>query len=188
MKEESMSSTAMKARPVTHAALTRTRLATPLGDIVLAASDDGLAIVEFACREGVDGDAGARPDPPSRASLHLATAMHELGEYFSGERREFSVRLAPRGSAFDHLVWAALRAIPHGTTISYGALARSLGRPGAARAVGHANGRNPLAIIVPCHRVIASDGTLGGYAGGLALKRALLEIEAPEGPAISRCS
>lgn len=108
----------------------------------------------------------------------LALAARQLDEYFAGERREFDLPLAPRGTGFQERVWRALLAIPFGVTRSYGELARTIGRPSASRAVGAANGKNPIAIIVPCHRVIGANGTLTGYGGGLPIKRWLLEHEA----------
>jgi methylated-DNA-[protein]-cysteine S-methyltransferase len=107
----------------------------------------------------------------------LAMARTQLEDYFAGRRREFDLPLDPGGTAFQHRVWAALRDIPYATTHSYGQVAEAIGRRGAARAVGMANGRNPLSIIVPCHRVIGSNGKLIGYAGGQANKRALLDLE-----------
>lgn len=101
----------------------------------------------------------------------------QLGEFFAGERREFELPLDPRGSAFQKCVWAELVRIPFGETISYGELARRIGNPAASRAVGRANATNPIALIVPCHRVIGSNGTLTGYAGGLELKEKLLAWE-----------
>jgi methylated-DNA-[protein]-cysteine S-methyltransferase len=112
----------------------------------------------------------------------LALAAAQLAEYFAGARRDFSVPLAPRGTGFQRLVWAELVKIPFGETRSYGELARALDRPSASRAVGAANGRNPLSILVPCHRVIAGSGALTGYAGGLDAKRWLLEHEARQLP------
>jgi methylated-DNA-[protein]-cysteine S-methyltransferase len=122
-------------------------------------------------------------DAPARGDEVGAALARELAEYFAGERREFTVPLLPEGTRFQREVWDALRRIPCGETRSYGQLARELGRPGAARAVGQANGRNPLPILIPCHRVLASDGGIGGYLGdwsegrGIALKRWLLELE-----------
>jgi methylated-DNA-[protein]-cysteine S-methyltransferase len=107
----------------------------------------------------------------------LAQAERELAEYFAGRRTEFSLRLAPRGTDFQRAVWKALERIPFGATRSYADIARAVGRPEAVRAVGAANGRNPISIVVPCHRVIGSDGSLTGYAGGLPMKRWLLEHE-----------
>jgi methylated-DNA-[protein]-cysteine S-methyltransferase len=112
-----------------------------------------------------------------------AAARREVQAYLAGERREFTVRVAGRGTPFQERVWAALRAIPRGQAISYGELAARVGRPGAARAVGAANGRNPVCLLVPCHRVIAANGRLHGYAFGEATKRWLLELEGvPAGP------
>lgn len=110
--------------------------------------------------------------------LIFQRAQQQLQEYFDGQRRSFELALATvDGTAFQQEVWHALRSIPYGQTCSYGALAQKIGRPKAVRALGAANGRNPLSIIVPCHRVIASNGDLQGYAGGLARKLKLLEIE-----------
>lgn len=108
----------------------------------------------------------------------LADVQHQVTQYANGKRREFDFELAPDGPDFNKLVWQALIDIPFGTTTSYGAIARKIGHPGSARAVGAANGANPIALIVPCHRVIGSDGSLTGYGGGLPLKRKLLEHEA----------
>jgi methylated-DNA-[protein]-cysteine S-methyltransferase len=112
-----------------------------------------------------------------RNAAPFADAVRELEEYFAGERRRFSVPLAPHGTPFQLSVWQALSAIPYGETLSYGELARRLGHPARARAVGLANGANPLPIIVPCHRVIGADGSLTGFGGGLPVKRALLALE-----------
>ncbi len=101
----------------------------------------------------------------------------QLDEYFAGDRREFDLPLVPLGSEFQRRVWDGLLEIPYGETISYGELAREIGRPAAARAVGMANGQNPISIVIPCHRVIGADGALTGYAGGVERKRLLLEHE-----------
>jgi methylated-DNA-[protein]-cysteine S-methyltransferase len=120
----------------------------------------------------------AIPDPG-----RCAAARREVQAYLAGERRDFTVRVGARGTPFQERVWAALQAIPRGETVSYGELAARVGRPGAARAVGGANGRNPVCLLVPCHRVIAADGGLHGYAFGAATKRWLLELEGgPAGP------
>lgn len=111
----------------------------------------------------------------SRTSF--ADAKAQLREYFAGARAAFDLTLVMRGTPFERRVWRALSDIPYGTTLSYGELARRIGEPSAARAVGLANGRNPISIIVPCHRVIGADGTLTGYGGGLERKRLLLELE-----------
>jgi methylated-DNA-[protein]-cysteine S-methyltransferase len=133
----------------------------------LAATDLGLFELSF-------GEAG-----PARDDDHpvLQETIRQLTEYFLGERREFSVPLDLHGTPFQLRVWNALLAIPYGETRSYADLARAVGSPKGVRAVGRANGVNPVAIIVPCHRVIASDGTLCGYGGGLEIKRKLLELE-----------
>jgi methylated-DNA-[protein]-cysteine S-methyltransferase len=106
-----------------------------------------------------------------------AGLRRQLAEYFAGTRREFDLRLAPEGTPFERSVWEELRRIPFGETRSYGEIAQAIGRPGAARAVGRANGANPIPIVVPCHRVLPSTGKLGNYAGGPERKRALLELE-----------
>jgi methylated-DNA-[protein]-cysteine S-methyltransferase len=116
-----------------------------------------------------------------RRTLLLERVAEQLAQYFAGERREFDLPLAPRGSGFQERVWRALLAIPFNETRSYGELARAIGRPSASRAVGSANSRNPISIIVPCHRVIASNGELTGYAGGMAAKRWLLDHESRVG-------
>jgi methylated-DNA-[protein]-cysteine S-methyltransferase len=127
------------------------------------------------------GDSECRED---RASAVLSEPLAQLRAYFRGELHTFEIPLDLRGTDFQRSVWAALQRIPFGETTSYGALAGELGMAGGARAVGAANGSNPVAIIVPCHRVVAADGSLGGYAGGLALKRWLLELEAAGAPPV----
>lgn len=106
-----------------------------------------------------------------------AAVARELAEYFAGRRREFTLALDPPGTPFQREVWGELARIPYGATLSYGELARRIGRPAASRAVGAANGANPIPVILPCHRVIGSDGSLTGYGGGLPIKRALLALE-----------
>ncbi len=107
----------------------------------------------------------------------LEQAARELEEYFAGERRDFTVPLAPEGTAFQRLVWAELRKIPYGTTATYGDIAARIGKSGAAMAVGQANSRNPIPILVPCHRVIGANGKLVGYTGGMHIKKTLLAVE-----------
>jgi methylated-DNA-[protein]-cysteine S-methyltransferase len=114
-----------------------------------------------------------------RVDIGFDAAIRQLDEYFAGTRREFDLELAPRGSAFEKQVWALLTRIPYGETRTYGQLATELGDPGAAQAVGNANGWNPISIIVPCHRVVGTSGSLTGYAGGLNRKRFLLSLEEP---------
>jgi O-6-methylguanine DNA methyltransferase len=158
----------------------------PIGDLFLAASDRGLVALEFDAR--LPGQQTIRPNPRDlrqerkgvrfvESAEKLTPYAHELEEYFAGKRREFTFPLDMRGTDFQVACWKALRAIPYGETRSYGDIARAVGRPQGFRAVGMANNRNPIAIVVPCHRVIASDGTLCGYGGGLDIKRRLLELE-----------
>jgi methylated-DNA-[protein]-cysteine S-methyltransferase len=143
---------------------------TPLGDAVL--SGDGVAITGLSFAP----DAGPPPQTP-RDDERLAPAARQIAEYFAGERSVFDLPLRPAGTDFDHTVWAAVAEIGYGETATYGELAARIGRPGAARAVGAANGRNPIALVVPCHRVVGSGGALTGYAYGVERKRALLELE-----------
>ena len=128
-----------------------------------------------------------RIDPSAiRDDKAIAAIRKQVAEYCDGKRKTFVLERAPQGSEFQHAVWNALTEIPYGETISYGALAKKLGQPGAARAVGLANGQNPIWLIVPCHRVIGADGSLTGYAGGLPLKKALLEHEGALGDLFAR--
>lgn len=146
---------------------------SPIGPLLAAADEAGLRTLLFA-RDGHE----ARPEPAWRRSdARLADAREQLAAYFAGGLREFDLRLAPRGTDFQLRVWRALGEIPFGETLSYGQLARRIGRPQAVRAVGAANGANPLPIVIPCHRVVGSDGRLVGYGGGLEVKRALLDLE-----------
>ncbi|HTD06331.1 methylated-DNA--[protein]-cysteine S-methyltransferase, partial [Undibacterium sp.] len=138
---------------------------SPVGKLLLAATDRGLAGVYFENHRHFKGSAGWQQDDGHEVLLQ---ARQQLQEYFAGTRREFDLPLdMSAGTPFQQAVWQALLAIPFGTTASYGELARQLGKPSAVRAVGAANGRNPVSIIVPCHRVIATSGALTGYAGGL---------------------
>ncbi len=152
---------------------------SPLGPLLIEASDEGLTRLSFvAQRESGQSDAGGTAPNALGAARQIAEdTRRQLAEYFGGSRRDFDVPLAAGGTEFQRATWNALCEIPFGTTLSYGALALKLGKPSAVRAVGAANGRNPIAIIVPCHRVIGSDGSLTGYAGGLEIKRALLRHE-----------
>jgi methylated-DNA-[protein]-cysteine S-methyltransferase len=150
-------------------------ISTHIGDLTLFVDDDGaITRLDFGARAAAPATDGAAPS----AGEALDTAAAQLREYFAGERSAFDLPLRARGNAFEQLVWAELARIPYGETASYAEIARRIGRPGAARAVGRANARNPIAIVVPCHRVIGSDGSLTGYAGGLDRKRALLALEA----------
>jgi methylated-DNA-[protein]-cysteine S-methyltransferase len=118
-----------------------------------------------------------QPSGAIRDASKTQDVDNQLEEYFSGKRNQFDIKLNPKGTEFQHQVWKLLREIPFGETRSYGQLANELGNPGASRAVGRANATNPIAIIVPCHRVIGSNGTLTGYAGGLSMKERLLQFE-----------
>jgi methylated-DNA-[protein]-cysteine S-methyltransferase len=148
---------------------------SPVGRLTLVATDRGLAAVLWEHeRQGRVGVPLGRQDP---AHPVLLEGERQLREYFDGKRRTFSLPLDPEGTEFQRQVWSALRTIPFGETRSYAEIARQIGRPAAVRAVGAANGRNPLSIVAPCHRVIGSDGRLTGFAGGLETKAFLLELE-----------
>lgn len=152
---------------------------SPLGPLTAVADDAGLAAVYMAEHRRRPALATLGERVAASSSPVLAATVEQLGEYFSGARREFSLPLAPRGSPFQHRVWAALADIPYGELRTYGQLAALLGDPSMAQAVGSANGRNPISIIVPCHRVVGANGALVGYAGGLHHKEFLLELENP---------
>jgi methylated-DNA-[protein]-cysteine S-methyltransferase len=149
---------------------------SPVGPLRLVASPEALLAIELPGHDQKTAAAGSRHPLLQRARAQLL-------EYFAGRRRTFELPLAPNGTEFQQAVWRELQAIPFGETRSYTDLARRLGRPGAARAVGAANGQNPIPIVLPCHRVVGADGSLTGYAGGLAMKRWLLAHEgaAPAG-------
>ncbi|RYD53740.1 MAG: methylated-DNA--[protein]-cysteine S-methyltransferase, partial [Sphingomonadales bacterium] len=154
-----------------------TTMPSPFGQLTLVASDEGLAAILW------------ENDRPSRVKLTemreapdhpvLAEAQRQLASYFAGKRTNFDLPLDFRGTDFQKSVWAALLTIPFGETRSYGEIARQIGRPSASRAVGAANGRNPISIVAPCHRVIGANGALTGFAGGLAAKEVLLRLESP---------
>jgi methylated-DNA-[protein]-cysteine S-methyltransferase len=151
-----------------------THLPSPVGELLLTGDHEGLLGLFMP---------GDRDLPPAsepswlRDDERFADAAAQLREYFAGERTSFELELAPHGTPFQLEVWEALRAIPYGETISYAQLAARVGRPAAVRAVGAANGRNPLSIVVPCHRVIGADGSLTGFSAGLEAKRTLLDLE-----------
>ena len=175
------------------ALLVTRRIRTPLGPMVAIANDAGILLLEFADGPRLAGEVrrlrsrlGATIE--RRGHPHLTRLDRELRTYFAGRLRAFTVPLAPVGTGFQLAVWRRLQRIPYGGTLSYERLARALGRPGAQRAVGHANGANPLAIVVPCHRLVGADGSLRGYGGGLWRKRRLLELEGTlprEGPGVA---
>jgi methylated-DNA-[protein]-cysteine S-methyltransferase len=143
---------------------------SPIGELLLTAEDGALTRLYMS---PFQLDPAWEHDPEA-----LAEPARQLAQYFAGERTEFELELRPAGTAFQRAVWDLLLGIPYGETTTYGALATALGDPRKVRAVGLANGRNPLSIVVPCHRVIGADGTLVGYGGGLERKRALLALEA----------
>lgn len=151
-----------------------TRVDSPVGALLLAGSGAGLHLIEFEnprhpmaqCDQWQAGECDA-----------IRVTAHQLEEYFAGQRHEFELPLAPRGTPFQMDVWHTLASIPYGRTITYAQLAHQVGRPSAVRAVGAANGRNPLPIVLPCHRVIGSDGGLTGFGGGLPTKEYLLRME-----------
>jgi methylated-DNA-[protein]-cysteine S-methyltransferase len=158
-----------------------TTLDTPIGELMLTGDDEALTGLYLP---------NSLPTPRAdwrRDEARFAAATAQLREYFAGERSEFDLELRLEGGAFERQVWEELLRIGYGETVSYGEIARRVGHPGSARAVGAANGRNPIAIIVPCHRVIGADGSLTGYGGGLECKRTLLDLEAgtPALPQIS---
>jgi methylated-DNA-[protein]-cysteine S-methyltransferase len=151
---------------------------SPTGRLLLAADEIGLRHLIFA-----DGRELAEPRPGWREEpIPLGETVRQLRAWFAGELREFNLKLAPEGPAFHQRVWRELCNIPYGETISYGELARRIGSPNASRAVGRANGANPIAIIIPCHRVIGSNGKLTGYGGGLPRKEFLLGLERKQMP------
>lgn len=166
----------------TRVTLLQTTVSSPLGPLLAVADEEGLCLLEFTDRIRLDTQLktlarhnGA--EPTHGTNHHLERVQQELEAYFAGRLFAFGGPLAVPGTAFQLRVWSALQEIPFGATRSYAELARAIGSPAAARAVGHANGQNRLAIVIPCHRVIARDGTLGGYAGGLDRKRFLLDHE-----------
>jgi methylated-DNA-[protein]-cysteine S-methyltransferase len=157
-----------------------TILVSPIGPLVLAGMDERLACIGFPTGKGA-----VTPHADwHRDDAAFAEARAQLAAYFDGRLTRFDLALDPRGTPFQRAVWAELTRIPPGETISYGELARRIGRPSASRAVGAANGANPLPIVVPCHRVIGTSGALTGFAGGLETKRFLLALE--RGPDVPR--
>jgi methylated-DNA-[protein]-cysteine S-methyltransferase len=142
---------------------------SPVGELLLTANDDGLSGIQFAPHRAAEGQ---------RDDDAFTGIVAQLGEYFDGRRTTFDVTLAPAGTAFQRGVWSAIAAIPYGKTVSYGSIAAELGKPSASRAVGLATGRNPIVIVIPCHRVVGADGSLTGFGGGLDRKSLLLDLEA----------
>jgi len=154
--------------------IVRTQIDSPVGPLTLAASDAGLRLLEFA-----DSAHPVRLDGEWREGEHpvLERTKAQLQDYFAGTRREFDLPLAPQGTPFQCAAWMALASIPYGQTISYAEQAARIGKPAAVRAIGAANGRNPISIVLPCHRVIGTNGALTGYGGGLPVKEFLLRLE-----------
>lgn len=146
---------------------------SPVGRLLLAADDAGIRLISFptGSRTRTVEDGWQESDEP------FVETKRQMAAYFAGELRDFDLPLAPQGTPFQLSVWNALRRIPYGKTVSYGAIAKQIGRPSASRAVGAANGANPLPIVVPCHRVIGSTGSLTGFGGGIDTKAALLRLE-----------
>lgn len=156
--------------------LRRREMDTPIGTLILVASEQGLTNILFDGE--TPGAAGLPVDLPSDATdPNLEAAEAQLREYFEGDRTEFDLTLDLRGTDFQREAWLALADVPYGTTTSYGAQAAAVGRPGAARAIGSANGQNPIPIVLPCHRIIGADGSLTGFGGGLDVKQRLLDLE-----------
>jgi methylated-DNA-[protein]-cysteine S-methyltransferase len=149
-----------------------TLMTSPVGELLLTATDDGLTGVQFSPHLTASDCRGQRDDAA------FSDVVAQLEEYFAGRRTTFDLRLAPTGTPFQRSVWDAIANIPYGKTISYATVASRIRRPTAARAVGAATGRNPIVIIVPCHRVVGADGSLTGFGGGLDRKTLLLELEA----------
>ena len=151
------------------------RFASPLGPVVAIAEEAGITHVDFVgakYEQPIGRDWVEDPDDPA-----LRACLEQLAEYFDGKRRDFDLPLAPQGTAFQQRVWKEIARVPYGKTITYGELARRAGAPGHARAAGAATGRNPVGVVIPCHRIVGADGDLTGYAGGLERKRGLLELE-----------
>jgi methylated-DNA-[protein]-cysteine S-methyltransferase len=156
------------------------RFDTPIGVLTIAADESGLRHIEFPSnRHPVERAHWRERDANTSSAVCavLAATRTQLSEYFAGERRAFDLPLTPQGTAFQCAVWRALARIPYGATWTYRDLAQTIGKPAAVRAVGAANGRNPLPIVLPCHRVIGADGALVGFGGGLPIKAALLRLE-----------
>lgn len=157
---------------------THTVIDTPVGPLTIVAEEGQILCLYMDLqRHRPDDDELGELEPRGRDTEPFKAAADQLDAYFAGDLTTFDLPLAPRGSEFQQRVWAALQEIPYGETESYGQLAERIGSPGGARAVGLANGRNPIGIIIPCHRVVGADGSLTGYGGGIERKRQLLDLE-----------
>ncbi|PZO53348.1 MAG: cysteine methyltransferase [Alphaproteobacteria bacterium] len=144
---------------------------SPVGKLTLTSNGAAITAIEF------DNPRHPLPPQPRGEDKIIDAARRQLDQYFAGKRREFDLPLAPQGTVFQQSVWAALQTIPYGATRSYGQQAAAIGKPAAVRAVGLANGRNPISIVIPCHRVIGANGSLTGYGGGVERKKLLLDLE-----------
>ena len=158
-------------------------IGSPIGSLNIAATEDGICWVDFADKSTADKRFKSfakklKASITQNNNSHINELETQLKEYFEGKRKEFTIKLVIEGTPFQKEVWAALQAIPYGATRSYKEQSTAIGMPKAVRAVANANGRNPISIVVPCHRVIGSNGTLTGYGGGLWRKKFLLELEA----------
>ena len=156
---------------------------SPIGPLLIAGDHESVHLIGFP--------KNGKPQRPEAGWTEsstgpLAETVRQLREYFAGKRTDFDLPLAPEGTTFQREVWRTLQEIPYGETISYGELAKRVGNPKASRAVGSANGKNPIPIVIPCHRVIAGDGTLGGFGGGLPTKEKLLALESTRQMAATR--
>jgi len=149
-------------------------LETPIGTLMIVGDHDAIHRIDFP-KNGRASKPAAEWSESSRGAV--SDALRQLKEYFAGKRTDFDLPLAPAGTDFQRAVWRRLQEIPYGETISYGELAKRIGNPKASRAVGAANGQNPIPIVIPCHRVIGANGTLTGFGGGLPIKEALLTLE-----------
>lgn len=178
--ENFMEATYPRSGKLTPSALFRSLFESPFGILNLGVDADG-TLVELWLPNRKRRDVSTEQFPTA-ARTGMDAAETQLNEYFAGKRRAFDLALAPSGSPFERRVWARLREIPYGATTSYGAIAVEFGLINGARAVGRANGANPIPIVIPCHRVIGADGTLTGFGGGLPLKQALLELEGAIAP------
>lgn len=158
-------------------------LESPIGEIIVTADEQGIRSIYSPTHETLI----AQIDNYKRDDAKLRDATDQLRAYFAGELQEFSLTLNPQGTPFFKHVWNQLELIPYGTTISYGELAKKIGKPTASRAVGMANGRNPISFVIPCHRVIGQNGSLTGYGGGLKLKRWLIEFEKEQLDSVEGC-
>jgi methylated-DNA-[protein]-cysteine S-methyltransferase len=157
------------------------QFATPFGEMLAVVDEQGylsrLDFVDESQAQAITAKLEKQGETIEQSADACATVVSQLEEYFAGARQRFDLPLLPRGTAFQQTVWGALQQIPYGSTLTYRELAHRIGNPAAVRAVGRANATNPIAIVVPCHRVIGADGTLTGYAGGLARKANLLALE-----------